>query len=121
MGDAIMNWDDVQSRWRKRYKGKMYRIKASDLGGTTATDTKLAANRWFQERKAERDKELALEVPRPNELRKPNISGRFAIVLDICTRIFLKRLRTFPIITLAFVCKIDKMSAVAGSHCSPNQ
>jgi len=68
MGDAVMNWDEIQSRWRRRYKGKMYRIKASDLGGTTATDTKLAANRWFQDRKTERDKELALETPRPNEL-----------------------------------------------------
>ena len=68
MGDALMNWDGIQSRWRIRYKGKMYRIKASDLGGTTATDTKLAANRWFQERKADRDRELALEAPRPKEL-----------------------------------------------------
>ena len=67
MGDALMNWDGIQSRWRSRYKGKMFRIKASDLGGTNSTDTKLAANRWFQERKAERDRELALTTLRPNE------------------------------------------------------
>jgi integrase len=68
MGDALMNWDGTQSRWRKDYKGKTYRIKASDLGGTNYTDTKLAANHWFQGKRVERDRELALEVPRPNEL-----------------------------------------------------
>jgi integrase len=68
MGDALMNWDAKQSRWRRDYRGKTYRIKASDLGGSNATDTKLPANKWFQEQKAERDRELALATPRPNEL-----------------------------------------------------
>ena len=67
MGDALMNWEAGRSRWRKKYKGKWLQVSPSALGGTNATDTKLAANQWYREQQAQRDKELALETPRSNE------------------------------------------------------
>ena len=68
MGDALMNWETGRSRWRKKYKNIWLQVSAAELGGTTATDTKLAANQWLKEKKAEIDKELVLKTPRPNEL-----------------------------------------------------
>ena len=67
MGDALMNWEAGRCRWRKKYRGKWLQISPAALGGTTATDTKLAANQWYREQQAQRDQELAQEVPRSNE------------------------------------------------------
>ena len=67
MGDALMNWEAGRCRWRKKYRGKWLQISPSALGGTNATDTKLAANQWYREQQAQRDQELAIETPRSNE------------------------------------------------------
>jgi integrase len=70
MGNALMNWDGIQKRWRRRYRGEMLRIKATDLvpGATTATETVLAANRWFRQEQARIDGAAAKATYRPNEL-----------------------------------------------------
>ena len=67
MGDALMNWEAGRCRWRKKYKGKWLQVSPAALGGTTATDTKLAANQWYREQQTQRDQELAQETPRSNE------------------------------------------------------
>ena len=68
MADALMNWDKLQPRWRKKYKKVPLQISAADLGGTNYTDTLAAANQWFREQKARIDRELAVKTFRPNEL-----------------------------------------------------
>jgi len=68
MADALMHWDEKQKRWRKMYKGERLRIKASDLGGTNYTDTLLAANQWFREKKEQIDRQKAVQTFRPYEL-----------------------------------------------------
>ena len=68
MADARMKWDTKQPRWRAMYKGVPLRISAKKLGGTNATDTKVAANQWFREQQARIDAERAVETFRPNEL-----------------------------------------------------
>ena len=68
MGDALMNWEAGRSRWRKKYKNIWLQVSAAELGGSTATETRLAANQWLKEKKAEIDKELVLKTPRLNEL-----------------------------------------------------
>ena len=70
MADALMNWDKLQNRWRKEYKGKKLQVKASDLGGTNFTDTLKTANQWFLKMKGQIDSELVLRTLgtlRPNE------------------------------------------------------
>ena len=87
MGDALMNWEAKRSRWRKKYKGKWLQISAADLGGTNYTDTKLPANQWLKEQKAEIDRELILKTPRPNELEYrlelENIQSELKILLKV--------------------------------------
>ena len=68
MADALMNWDAQQSRWRKTYKGVALQIRALELGGTNATDTKSAANQWLRQEQARIDREKTVKTFRPNEL-----------------------------------------------------
>ena len=67
MGDSLMNWEAGRCRWRKKYKGQWLQISPAALGGTTATDSKLAANQWYREQQARIDGELVLEKNRTNE------------------------------------------------------
>lgn len=66
MGDAKMKWDEKYKRWRRGYRGKRLIRTARQLGGTNATDTKVAANKWFEKAKAKRDAELGPKT-RPHE------------------------------------------------------
>jgi len=68
MGDALMNWEEEPKRWRRMYRGKRLYRKASALGGTNCTDTKLAANQWFREQKEKIDRAKAVQTSRPHEL-----------------------------------------------------
>lgn len=64
MGDAKMNWDDDLKRWRGMYRGERLSRSARKLGGTNATDTKVAANQWFEKEKVRLDVELGEKTRR---------------------------------------------------------
>lgn len=64
MADAKMNWDPKQKRWRAKYRGKWITILAKKLGGKTATETVVAANRFYEKRRAEIDTLLGEKVRR---------------------------------------------------------
>jgi integrase len=87
MADALMNWEAGRTRWRKKYKGVWLQISAADLGGTTATDTTVAANRWYREQQARIDREKAKTTYRPYELEyegiQENIKTEMTILLTI--------------------------------------
>ncbi|MHB1424797.1 MAG: tyrosine-type recombinase/integrase [Gemmataceae bacterium] len=50
-----MHWEKSKKRWHRYYKGQMYRVTASALGGSTEEATLQAANTWWRAKKAELD------------------------------------------------------------------
>lgn len=52
----LMRWVPSQRRWRRMYKGKQYYISARQLGcAETKEESREAANRWWEQKRAEVD------------------------------------------------------------------
>src|SRR5262249_10098833 len=51
-----MTWEKARRRWRKMYRGKVYTISPKELGcNPTMVDSIVAANEWWEKKKAELD------------------------------------------------------------------
>ena len=75
-----MGWVTSMKRWQKRYRGKLYTVSPRGLGvePRTRSDSRNAANEWWDKKRAEIDEKTAPTIPDPGD-GEPHLRLQFPI------------------------------------------